>query len=717
MPKWIFRPSRLILAWMLLMTPRATEAQQLVKDINVGSPSSSPLGGVDVNGTLFFSAFDDSGGTELWKSDGTAAGTVRVKDIWPGPESSSPSDLTNVDGTLFFVAASGNNHSTSGMVSRELWKTDGTPEGTTLVKPIAASNLTNVNGTLFFSDSGGPGLWKSDGTTDGTVLLQASTSPINLRNVNGTLFFVDGQSLWKSNGTEAGTVPISRVYDSAGRRPPAGISFKGRLVFPGQVVRLYSGEPGFLVDNETLWASDGTSTGTGFLSTAPWEPAGLTQANGTVFFKAAKHTTEAAESPSTGTELWKTDGTNSGTVVVKDIGPGALGSQPGDFTNVNGRLFFTADDGVHGRELWKSDGTDAGTVLVKDIYPGSESSSPSALVSHEGLLYFSARHPDYGVELWRSDGTPEGTFIVTDASPGVGGDVKMIVSSVAGLFFTTFEDSLGYELWILPHVGATPTLSVSEASLLEDETGTLMGFTVSLSEPATQTVSVDYHTQDDSALAGSDYTAVSGTVTFSPGETSRSIVVPVTGDETIEPDETFAVRLDHAIGGVLVKATGTATILNDDPAPVPAPILQYRLYSEATGEHLYTADLNEYNVLGAQGWHQEGVTYQILDGGGTYDGALTIPFYRLYHAPSQQHHWTTDSHEARVLADVPGWHYEGVSGHLLQDPVPGAVALHRLALPSPPLHLWTTDPNERLVLTTQHGWIDEGRVGYVLAQP
>ena len=72
-----------------------------------------------------------------------------------------------------------------------------------------------------------------------------------------------------------------------------------------------------------------------------------------------------------GPELWKSDGTRAGTVLVKDIDPddGYDEYGPSSLTGVGGTLFFTADDGTHGRELWKSDGTRAGTVLVKDIHP------------------------------------------------------------------------------------------------------------------------------------------------------------------------------------------------------------------------------------------------------------------------------------------------------------------------------------------------------------
>ncbi len=77
-----------------------------------------------------------------------------------------------------------------------------------------------------------------------------------------------------------------------------------------------------------------------------------------------------------GIELWKSDGTSSGTVLVKDINPSAGSGLPKTLTNVNGALYFSANDGTNGYELWKSDGTSAGTVLVNDLNPGTGASSP-----------------------------------------------------------------------------------------------------------------------------------------------------------------------------------------------------------------------------------------------------------------------------------------------------------------------------------------------------
>jgi ELWxxDGT repeat protein len=150
----------------------------------------------------------------------------------------------------------------------------------------------------------------------------------------------------------------------------------------------------------------------------------LTNVDGTLYFE--------ANDGAHGQELWKSDGTAAGTLMVKDINPGSSGSEPYDLTNVNGTLYFDANDGTDGFELWKSDGTAAGTVMVKDIDPGSGSSAPFNLTNVNDTLYFAADDGTDGTELWKSDGTTAGTVMVKDIVPGSGSSSPFDLAAVNG---------------------------------------------------------------------------------------------------------------------------------------------------------------------------------------------------------------------------------------------------------------------------------------------
>ena len=117
-----------------------------------------------------------------------------------------------------------------------------------------------------------------------------------------------------------------------------------------------------------------------------------------------------------------------------------------------------------------------------------------------------------------------------------------------------------------------PQISIDRLSLTEGNSGTRLAvFTVSLSNPSTQTVSVDYATQDSTAQAGSDYTAVAGTLSFAPGQTRRTISVPVIGDGVAEPDERFHIGLGNPLNASLLPQAnqtngpdGACIIVDDD---------------------------------------------------------------------------------------------------------------------------------------------------------
>src|SRR5262249_7730948 len=122
---------------------------------------------------------------------------------------------------------------------------------------------------------------------------------------------------------------------------------------------------------------------------------------------------------------------------------------------------------------------------------------------------------------------------------------------------------------------APPSISVADVTIAEGNSGTKNAtFTVTLSAPTTSTVTVNYATHDGSisgasATAGSDYTATSGKLTFTAGQTSKTVNVAVLGDAVFESDETFYLDLSAAVGATLARGTATGTIANDDTPPPP----------------------------------------------------------------------------------------------------------------------------------------------------
>lgn len=427
----------------------------LVKDINPGPSSSSPLLMVNAGSVLLFRASDGVNGDELWRSDGTPGGTVMVRDINPGPGSSSEgvfeSRLFEFDGLAFFGANSGDNVG--------LWKSDGTLAGTELVKGDLIPAAFQATGeTLYFLEAGDESpvfaarLWKTDGTTVGTQLIQSfddGNVETELAAVGETLFFAAGPSvferdLWKSDGTPDGAVPLKSI----GR----GTEFE----FAGIGGRLYLSVHTDDTGQEP-WTSDGTSDGTGLLKDIGIAPGGsvansIIAANGVIspFAEAVGRLYFAATDGVHGVELWKTDGTDEGTSMVKDINPEApLGVYADEMVNVDGKVLFVADDGASGFELWRSDGTEGGTLMVKNIHPeAGQSSYPTELTEMNGVLFFSATENVNGAELWRSDGTAAGTVIVKNIAPGgLGSFPTSLCVNGDRLFFIADDGVNGAALW------------------------------------------------------------------------------------------------------------------------------------------------------------------------------------------------------------------------------------------------------------------------------
>ena len=455
----------LLAATLVLSGPSlgTAAAQTTVFDIWPGSSGSAPNNLVDVNGILFFSAGDDTAGVELWRADSTGTSVTRLTDA---PGWMAPYDLINLGGTLVF----GGETPTLGT---ELWKSDGTPGGTVLVADISPGSthstpigLTNVNGTVFFAahqgNPTGRELWKSDGTGGGTMLVKDITPGTdstdfgsypnypNFCAAGDMLFFVadngvSGRELWRSDGTAGGTVMLKDINPGAG----SGLSFSSKLVTFALVRNMISFNGALYfqandgVNGAELWKSDGTTAGTVLVKdigvgSGSSNPDDFVVMDGTLFFSATDFTH--------GYELWKSDGTTAGTVMVKDINPGSAPSRAGWLTDIGGTLFFQAADATHGLELWKSDGTESGTVLVKDISSGAGSSYPGKPANGNGMAFFSADDGFNGDEFWMSDGTEAGTQLVEDIFPGATSSYSSRYV-VAGntLFFTADDPTSGRE--------------------------------------------------------------------------------------------------------------------------------------------------------------------------------------------------------------------------------------------------------------------------------
>lgn len=382
----------------------------------------------DRSGTLFFGARDDSSGEELWKSDGTEAGTSLVADVNPGPSSSKPYEITALGDQVLFGADSGEGRP-------KLWSSDGTEAGTSLLLDRTPEELAELNGKVFLSASHGSffNLWRSDGTPAGTSILGSGPAH-DLTPAGDLLFYVSSGSLWRTDGSIDGTFQLP-----SSSHPLSPTRWGDRI---------------FFANDASLYASDGTAAGTGAVKTFdpgsgiqpslfPYVGDRLAPAGGKLFLLVSE--------PSTGEELWMSDGTAAGTVPVRDVFPGPRSSEISSLTGTGNLAYFVANDGTHGRELWASDGTASGTRMVIDLIPGEGSSLPEELLPVGRNLVFSAHTPDHGREVWLTDGTAEGTRQLDDVAPGaIPSSPFSFTLSGPWLYFAATDAETGFELYSVP---------------------------------------------------------------------------------------------------------------------------------------------------------------------------------------------------------------------------------------------------------------------------
>jgi ELWxxDGT repeat protein len=205
-----------------------------------------------------------------------------------------------------------------------------------------------------------------------------------------------------------------------------------------------------------LWKTDGTPSGTilyldVFAGGSNSNPAELKVLGSSLTF--------AATHPTYGRELFKTNGTGSLTL-LKDISTTGTGNgNPTNCTVIDGLLYFSADNGVNGQELWVSGGTTLSTQMVYDISPTASSSNPSKFTQLGTTVFFIATDPLNGRELWKTDGTNSGTFLVKDINPINGSSNPDYLTPYNGkLYFTADNGTNGVELWVTDGTASGTTM-------------------------------------------------------------------------------------------------------------------------------------------------------------------------------------------------------------------------------------------------------------------
>jgi ELWxxDGT repeat protein len=667
-----------------------------VKEIAPGNSQAYPGGLTTMGGVLYFHALSPSLGRELWRSDGTADGTYLVKDIAPGaahaleyPESVADTDPTVpmavVGSTLYFTANDGVN-------GIELWKSDGTADGTVMVANLAAGSasstptyLTPVGDLLYFfanDQTHGMELWKTDGTRDGTVLVKdlrpgvsgSAQAPYRepsalwwtmvssgAVNADGLLYFTatssEGRRLWRSDGTEAGTVPIApavypelalangSVYFTAGTSADAEL-WRARIGEGGVVERVKDIKPGgsssprhFHVFGgelyfsaadgattaRTLWRSDGTEAGTRRVSELPLAMSShngntpcVAMSGGVLYF--------AATDPRYGTELFRSDGTPEGTALVVDANKRTNPSSATPRVALpDGSVLFTATDALTGIELWRTDDTAAGAHLVSDLMPGSLGSEPTQFLRFGDRVYFQRRTHVSGAayEVWRTDGTAAGTTKVVGVGrvsgvtlSGAGDAIYYVDYVAAELALWRIEAATGVvsKVRAFNRVGAYHSgseqgayfegryyfgaaVTAEEPLALWQTDGTPEGtrpFDVAIADPRTYQVvgdmlyvSVPYN-GSNTALLRTDGTAEgTGYVLYPSGERAASGKVVGIGGAAFLASAGAILRIDPATG----RTAAAGVNVNSPAALTPFGGYVYFVQSdEAHGRELWRTD-------------------------------------------------------------------------------------------------------------------------------
>lgn len=433
---------------------------ELVKDVNLGNNSSHPLStSLKINGVLYFIPYNGIRYNELWKTDGTAEGTVLIKEIPQFITSSIYtyiSNMTEMNGILYFIT-------NDGYIKNQLWRSDGTTEGTYMVKDInfsyvvssTPSNIAVLNGFLYFSAYDGTSnsdIWKSDGTTVGTIKFKQSAS--NIFATKNRLYFSSfgkrgQQVVWTSDGTIDETHPLRDLdFNITGLRVFNPICFTNIddkvYFFSSYQTSTYS----FI--NEALFVSDGTENGTqivkSFGRTQGADSLGLTTSNSLFLTAANKQLFFHVRSLKVGSlssieyYLWKSDGTLAGTTLVSPDTKSILGYYKIASTSTNIYYVFGKGYDSEPSELWTITGNS--NLKLKD-FPFLFRNSYN-LVLFDDKLYMNYNPSDStNSSILKIENNDVQTYWSSNQI------TLKLLEMDGNFYFESYQDATGYELWKL----------------------------------------------------------------------------------------------------------------------------------------------------------------------------------------------------------------------------------------------------------------------------
>ncbi|HEY0513112.1 MAG TPA: ELWxxDGT repeat protein [Thermoanaerobaculia bacterium] len=391
---------------------------------------------------LLFSACTPAWGCELWRSDGSPAGTRRLREIVPGSGGSAPRLFASFGDLVYFFA--------DDPAGIGLWRSDGTNRGTQRVLSLppfsSPRSLFRQGSRLYFTEGvssyyqpDGPDLWTTDGTAAGT----RPVPPFDHARGGGpqviwvfpglgdraVFFGVQGKGnyqLWITDGAARSAQPLTHLapLPNGGELPIRGVgTTNGHLLFA--------------IDGR-LWTSRGSPAGTRPLGGCPGGcPTGVEIWDAPASGALAGQLLFSSGTPAN-TSLWVTDGTGAGTRKLVDLCTSSCGTAPALAWTALGKVFFFYQD-----QLWATDGSSGGTRPLAD-HPDQLSDDSSPLfVTLGGRVLFPVSSPDTGAGLWATDGTPAGTEPLATVEEGASSYPQGFLPFGGGVLFFTCIDGTG----------------------------------------------------------------------------------------------------------------------------------------------------------------------------------------------------------------------------------------------------------------------------------